>query len=773
MQTKKLTAALCAAIMLFALMLAGCDTAPADNADGTATSSSTTASTTATTTTATTTTIPIDFPSWDAVTTTVTTTATATQKPSAALATDLLGYIQNPDGTCTDKQSGVVFVDDSFSALPAAAVGLSHETASPEAFWNDGGRLVISADAAESHLTYHLAGGITEALVQLYAAVDSAVGEEVTVSASADGKSFTAVSFTSHEPIKTKDGYACRTYHFQKLPADTRYLKITCHRDTGVQLGRVRVNDLYGYYYPTHRLEARAAATFYVDAQNGNDENDGTTPATAFKTLAKAASRYFVPGDKLLIKRGGTYEGGITLQGVGLPAQRLYVGAYGEGANPVIVGGGNNALTVRMDYVTVENLEITNPNGQRGLAVFEAHAGANKGIVIRNCYVHDVNHNHSTFGYASGGIYLSTDGGTAAPTWFEDISVSQNTVSDVARCAIHFSAPWVSRPGWAYGCSKAFYKDDDNGWWPHTNVNISNNVAHNAQGDAILVIGGRNVLIERNFVSNAFCIEDEAMMRVKKESKGNIAAAALWTVVCNDVVIQHNEVSHTQLPAEGLDGEGYDIDISQKNVLLQYNFSHNNAGGFLLICDVSDFHEDAAKTTHTVRYNLSVNDKSSAFMVTNTVAKLDVYNNTIILSGYITLFNPFGDIKNYYFRNNIFHGKKAGILYAASSADFENIVFDNNIYSGGGEVPTVALLGRKERPLEQYGYIVTNTNRAAEISFAGSTPPLTLGVTARDAAIAAFTPKIPVDGAYATPAEVDINGDKITAPFYGCIIPKS
>jgi len=49
------------------------------------------------------------------------------------------------------------------------------------------------------------------------------------------------------------------------------------------------------------------AATYYVYATNGNDRNNGTSPSTPWKTIAKVNASRFQPEDQILFKRG---EGG-------------------------------------------------------------------------------------------------------------------------------------------------------------------------------------------------------------------------------------------------------------------------------------------------------------------------------------------------------------------------------------------------------------------------------------------------------------------------------
>ena len=59
------------------------------------------------------------------------------------------------------------------------------------------------------------------------------------------------------------------------------------------------------------------------------------------------------------------------------------------------------------------------------------------------------------------------------------------------------------------------------------------------------------------------------------------AAAGIWPWDCDDTIIQFNEVSGMK---GTVDGQGFDSDFLCRRSLFQYNYSHNNDGGFMLIC---------------------------------------------------------------------------------------------------------------------------------------------------------------------------------------------
>ena len=81
------------------------------------------------------------------------------------------------------------------------------------------------------------------------------------------------------------------------------------------------------------------ATTYYVDATNGNDNNSGTSPATAWQTIRKINSSVFLPGDFILFKRGEIWHSQLFyFTSSGNAGNRITIGAYGEGAKPIISG---------------------------------------------------------------------------------------------------------------------------------------------------------------------------------------------------------------------------------------------------------------------------------------------------------------------------------------------------------------------------------------------------------------------------------------------------
>ena len=70
---------------------------------------------------------------------------------------------------------------------------------------------------------------------------------------------------------------------------------------------------------------------FYVDAINGDDNNQGMVPSEAWKTVTKVNSMRFEPGTKILFKRGQTFNSGPLLpQDSGEAGRPIVYGSYGN-----------------------------------------------------------------------------------------------------------------------------------------------------------------------------------------------------------------------------------------------------------------------------------------------------------------------------------------------------------------------------------------------------------------------------------------------------------
>jgi hypothetical protein len=217
-------------------------------------------------------------------------------------------------------------------------------------------------------------------------------------------------------------------------------------------------------------------------------------------------------------------------------------------------------------------------------------------------------------------------------------------------------------------------------------VVVRGNKLRDIGGDGIMVVETDGALIERNVVA-----------RANQRSEGYNVAIWVWSA--DNSVIQFNEAYGTKGQR---DGEGFDSDWNSRNTLIQYNYSHDNEGGFLLICNEGGHSssDSAGNVGTTVRYNISQNDGHRGITISGPVQGTLIYNNTLYIGAKQTvdavLFTDWGgwpsDTALY---NNIFYALgEARIGHAVSRAkdgahtsapglgESRGNKFDSNVYFG-------------------------------------------------------------------------------------------
>ena len=143
------------------------------------------------------------------------------------------------------------------------------------------------------------------------------------------------------------------------------------------------------------------ATDYYIDSNNGDDENDGTSPNSPWKTLSKVSSMTFQPGDNIYFKRGTMYSGCAVIKGDGTKNNPITVSAYGSGNPPKFTNPNFNnlygrALYITGDYIIIDGLFFyACGNAQPGESNDALKVGAvfidvgSDHITVRNCEFYD------------------------------------------------------------------------------------------------------------------------------------------------------------------------------------------------------------------------------------------------------------------------------------------------------------------------------------------------------------------------------------------------
>ena len=328
---------------------------------------------------------------------------------------------------------------------------------------------------------------------------------------------------------------------------------------------------------------------YYVDAGVSEDGN-GLSPETPLRTLEQVNQLQLKAGDTVLFKCGTAYQGCLEIQSSGEKDNPIVIGAYGEGDKPKIHGEGLVGSTVygeNVSHITVRDIEVTNDGDttkqHRGI-YFVAKSRSIYGITIENCYVHDVDSLLDTIdvGIPGLGDYHWTGGivvrsrseefcssvGNLRKISVNDVVIQHNTVKDCVQVGIIAGGSSI-----------------DTGY-PSMGVSVRGNNITNC-GDGVIVFGCHGAMIEGNTA-------DENAAHVAS----TYYCAGIWCAESSGTLFQYNESSNMK---QNDDGEGFDVDNYCTGSLLQYNYSHGNYGGAILLMQ-------ARSGSVTMRYNISQND---------------------------------------------------------------------------------------------------------------------------------------------------------------------
>lgn len=482
--------------------------------------------------------------------------------------------------------------------------------------------------------------------------------------------------------------------------------------------------------YP--EVDTTGYTTYYFDADNGNDSNNGLSEAAPKQSLTAAnaivaATEADTPV-RIRFKAGTRFVGTLQLSGFEAAEETpLIVDSYGTDGEETraIIRGNANYLTcieVNAGNVRIMNLEISGPKAARGIYVNPDLAGAMENIVIADNYLHNINFNQddvtlpedgsapsatdvqkicpdAQYSYERGGIILTAATSKfVGASWLENVWVENNIIEEVARTGIWMFSYWVYRPGIDWGNNT--YHDDDTFWYPHHNVNVVGNRISYAGGDSIVLGAVDGGYIEGNVSYHAQYL-----------GRSGYYNAGIWPHSCKNVVIQFNEAAYTHMPNGAGDGQGFDIDIGNSNITFRYNYSHHNEGGGMLLCNSASWinlydengqyvrDEDGLPIREKrfspwqnvwIANNVFADNTGPLFTINGWTTDLRIENNTFILPGdddnyrIVTSgdFNQSGRAaENWTFRNNIFCARQlSGARINASFCDsysFENNVFYN------------------------------------------------------------------------------------------------
>ncbi|NUP04049.1 MAG: right-handed parallel beta-helix repeat-containing protein [Nonomuraea sp.] len=404
--------------------------------------------------------------------------------------------------------------------------------------------------------------------------------------------------------------------------------------------------------------EAAAARNFFVDCQ-AQDGGSGRNAAAPLNSLAAVNAITFREKDQIKFRAGTVCAGRLEPVGSGTAEHPILFTSYGEGPKPIIQGDGGEWAVHLVDnsHLIMEKLHVTNPAAttakRTGVQYNSTTPEPKAGLVLRDLEISDVagwgnktGANGSWFSYSAGISVQALPEGKVG--YLDGITITGNYIHDTGGGGIK-----ISRKGTDY----------------HRNVHIARNTIRAVGGDGIVVHASDRPLVEHNLF-------DEGGAGRYPYIDGNFAG--MWPINSVDPVFQYNEVTR-QRPTI-FDSTAWDCDGGIKgSCVYQYNYSHDNAGGFYLGCQsCTEFPN--YKATAILRFNIAQDDCRIAGNASgDNKSPLWLYNNTFFCpSQKLDVAVPTG---NSTIANNIFYAP-SGALPSASG-----IAYDSNVYHGGVTAP--------------------------------------------------------------------------------------
>ena len=390
------------------------------------------------------------------------------------------------------------------------------------------------------------------------------------------------------------------------------------------------------------------AAQFYVDCSASLAGNGSL--ASPWNSLPQASNVTLYAGDILSFKAAVTCDGTLMPKGSGnstAPIRLMQYPLDSIDGPPILNGAGGAAaiLLTNQDYWRISNLAITNPahgvKERQGILVAANDGKRHVGITIDNNHVYDVagqtnktGDNASAFAN-SAGISVNVLSGSGGR--YDDVWVRDNTVKDCGGGGIKVRVGQLENLG--------------------RRARVSYNKVDACGGDGAIIFYGEAPLLDHNIVSN---------LGTGKYPWTGGNFAGIWVLGNHNPTMSYNVVYGSIMSL--YDSEAFDCDWGNTGTcLVEYNYSHDNAGGMFLNCDGCGTSGGAKQI---LRYNIFQND--CRMISVGEVPTLWFYNNVVYCPNKDFNINvpPATEIWN-----NIFVGTKNSSLPYTSGVEWKANVF--------------------------------------------------------------------------------------------------
>jgi hypothetical protein len=407
---------------------------------------------------------------------------------------------------------------------------------------------------------------------------------------------------------------------------------------------------------------------YYFNPESKSVKSDGSFNKP-FQDLSQLSSLKLNPGDSILLASGTVSRGSVILMNVqGSADQPVVISSYNRGnqsseslATIDAKGFPHGILLENCSYIDVTNLMITaiaggmktlegkTPDMRCGVLVQNTKPGNYGQIRLTGLQIRDIFYEEP--GFIRGASEVNSANGTQRYGWgirfinntegalLHDLKVTNCEITNTSHTGLKFTAK-------GHGIE---------------NIEVINNRVTETGGPGMQMSGVKNGLVKGNYINGSGSNNDS-----RKWGRGS----GLWTWGTANVVIENNSFLNANGPG---DSAGCHIDFNCSDIVVQYNLSANNAGGF---CEILGNNYNCA-----YRFNISVNDGYRVKGQNGAFQEGKIY----WLSGYVgNKQQPKGPFNSYFYNNTIFT-KKEIVANMAVTNTASGILIANNIFYIEGE----------------------------------------------------------------------------------------
>lgn len=406
--------------------------------------------------------------------------------------------------------------------------------------------------------------------------------------------------------------------------------------------------------------------TYYVSTK-GDDNNDGLSVNSAWRSIEKVNATILKPGDKVLFEGGQIFKGNIQLDSLdgGTAANPLVIGNFGSSYAIIEAGEGRGLFAYNCEGIRITKLSFkgdgVGKNKQNGIEFYTDYTSKSLNFVeINSCVIK---------GFHKYGILIHGD--KSDTSGYRNVKVTYSSASENGEAGIASLGKYPAIPhrNFYLAYNKAF-----------NNRGILSKT-HNHSGNGIVMAGIDGLMIEH-------CEAYENGADNRCTGGGPVG---IWLWMCKRGIIQNCE-SHNNHAGLTKDGGGFDIDGGSTDCIIRDCISFDNEGaGYLL----AQFDCPVKFRNNKIINNVSRNDglKNNYGSITfwgdnadNEVVNCEVSNNKCYVDAKNIINGiPCGvRLSGTHFRgikvlNNYFDlSSKARYVFADAAVSADKVYFKNN-----------------------------------------------------------------------------------------------